>query len=65
MDKLCSEIHNVPLHVFDTKEEDYIIILISNYVTNGKADKEKFRSISGEIITIKSPESVQPPLTQR
>ena len=31
---LCADLDNVPLCVFDMKEEDYLMILISTYGTN-------------------------------
>ena len=34
VDALCSDIKNMPLCAFVTKEEDYIIIIMSIYSTN-------------------------------
>ena len=49
------ELENMPLNVFDAKQEDYLMILMSTYGTNGKVGEEKFQTISGERITFKCP----------
>ena len=41
VDVLHGEIENAPLYVFDMKEEDYVIILMSNYGTNEREIEEK------------------------
>ena len=58
VDSLCGKIDNVPLRVFDMKEEDYVVMLMSTYGENERVGEGKFRIIGGEMITFKYPESV-------
>ena len=55
---LCGELYNVPLRVFTMKLEDYVVLLISTYETNGWVGKEKNQTIGGERITFKYPYTV-------
>ena len=58
MGKLYCEIVNVPLHVFATKREDYVMMLMSTYGENERVGDDKFRTTGGEWISFKYPENM-------
>ena len=41
LDAFCCELKNVNRNIFAKKEEDYVIILMSTYVTNYQVEKYK------------------------
>ena len=45
MDALRGELDNVHLHDFDTKQEDYFMILMSAYGTNEKVFENNSRQL--------------------
>ena len=53
-----ARVDNVTLHVFDMKEEDYVMILMSTYGENELVGEEIYRTIGGDMITYKYPETL-------
>ena len=51
MDALCSELENMPFHVFNMKEEDAAVMLMSTYGENERVGGEKFRMLGGAYIS--------------
>ena len=52
-DELHSEIDNVTIQVFSMEEEDYVMILMSDYEKNDQLSDDKSRTISELQITFK------------
>ena len=58
MDSICGDLDDVTLHVFDIKEEDYGMILMTKYDTNEYFDEDKLRTICGYRMTYKYPDTL-------
>ena len=57
VDALCGDLESFHFPVFVVKEEDYTLMLMFTYEENERVG-EKFRTIGGEGVTFKCPETV-------
>ena len=58
MDALFGEFETFPPRVLAMKEEDCDLMMMSTYETNERLGEDKFRTIGGERITFKYPDTV-------